>query len=592
MQKLFSFFNPQLRSLLQSKWENPFSDFVPHSLGTISDDRKKEISSFMARMVKNKIYNKMNLLREIRIQPPSNTDLYSAYVEAVKNYEISRDMDFENTLVMKKTRINSGVLVFTVVMSPYPKVGETNVSFTCKHDCHFCPKQEGMPRSYRSKEPAVERAIQNKWNPVMQIRDRFFTYVTNGLISVFEKTKFKVELIMEGGTYSSFPKEYIRWFITSLYYALNTIYDYNKREMLSLEEEMKINETCWGGLVVGLSCETRPDCINPVFLRECREYGITRIQIGVQHIDDEVLRYVNRGCYTRHTKKAMKLLLDGNFKIQCHLMPDLPMPEGYDRVETDKNMFSVFFSDTEFHADYIKIYPCLVLEDTEIYKWWKEGKYIPYSSSKGHNSVLLDVLDHMTQCLIDNNCYHIRKERLERDFSTTDILAGCSDMGLADTLMNECVNQNKRCPCIRCREPLRNLGGNKKNSEKIMRVRRRQACEGTEVFISFENKDETVIYGFLRLRLTNTPLSVFPELEGCAMIREVHVYGSAITIGGSSTGEDVQHLGLGKKMLQEAERIAVYEGYNKLSVIAGNGVKEYYRKNGFVDGKYFMIKNL
>ncbi len=587
LQKIFSFLLPNFRenyhTLIQKNW----NDFIPKPLGEFTNERKEQVKKLLFLMIKHKTYNKAAFLKECRIDLPSNIELFSVYVECVKSFYISRDLGLEKAVTSSKSRIASGVLVYTTVLSPTPTDENGNVSkFTCAWDCDYCPNQPNTARSYIDTEPAVARGKQHKWDAVEQVRDRHFSYATNNLIDVFSKPTVKGEFIVEGGTWNSFPKFYRYKFITELFYAANTIYDDYKRPMLSLKEEQKINETVNGIRIIGLSVETRPDCVNDAFILECRELGVTLIQIGIQTIDDEVLERNNRGCKNIHTINAIKKLLNSNYKIQGHLMPDMYGSS----FELDKLIISEFFSSSLYRVDHLKVYPCMILPYTVLYEKWKRGEFVPYGTD---NKKMLELLIHMTEEIIKNKCFYLRKARLVRDFITSDIFAGTNEMNMADVLMKECIDRGTRCICSRCREAGKTkfTRNNEDILNPILKIRRYQASEGTEVFISYESKDELTIYGFLRLRLTDSPNPIFPELSNAAMIRELHVYNISIPVGDKSDSS-VQHLSLGKKMIAEAEKIAIYEGYTKLSVIAGTGVKEYYRKQGFVNAPNFLIKHL
>jgi len=489
-------------------------------------------------------------------------------------------------MVKKQMRSQSGVLVITVVTSPHPN----GQQFTCPNNCHYCPNEvykdnpeRDQPRSYLSDEPAVRRANQNRFDPIQQFMARVNMYIEMG------HPIDKVELIVLGGTWSFYPKSYREEFIQLLFYAANTVYDYNYRPRppYSLEEEQRINETA-RVRIIGLTLETRPDWITKTEIVHFRKLGCTRVQLGVQHTDMEVLNAMNRKCPISKVIKAIRLLKDACYKVDIHLMPDLP----FSTPELDKAMFDEVLQNSDLQADQWKIYPCQVMPFTMIEKWYKEGKYKPFTPEQ-----LMDVL-----CYVKPKVHPwIRLNRVIRDFTAESIIAGNMDPGLRDKLKVEMQRRNLKCRCIRCRE----VKPGDKNTP-ILTHREYQASDGTEHFISFENEDRSVIYGFLRLRLTDQ--FTFKELEGCALIRELHVYGVMTPVSESksasststsastatsasasaskkppskSTNSSVQHTGLGSQLLKEAERIAIKAGFKKIAVIAGVGTRDYYRKFGY-----------
>ena len=538
---------------------------------------------------------------------PNTSQVRFVYNELLASGDIERCEPFEESIRVKSVRETSGVLVFALVMSPYPETGEfepnftpvTDIeaykydpnssidirkinpitgekrqNFTCPFDCHYCPNVPNFSRSYLPLEDSVLRGDQADWDAVLQIRNRADTYRTNGITKID-----KAELICQGGTYTSYPYNYRIKFMRDIFYAFNTINDKELRPRLSLAEEIKINETA-DARVVGLSIETRPDCITKPLIREFRDCGITRIQLGIQHTDDEILKLVNRQCTTRKAKHAIRMLKDSSFKIQIHLMPDLP---GSD-VDRDREMFNTILTDPDLQIDSLKIYPCQVVDFTEIKRWYDEGSYKPYAETT------VDGKNPLTELLIEFKSHvpvYYRLERVVRDIKAQDLRGGLRTTNLRQLIKLEMDKRGLKCKCIRCREVRDAIID--PNDIKLM-VREYESSGGKEHFISFESKDESMIFGFCRLRLTPNSGSVIPELEGCAMIRELHVYGKMNAVGTGVQKSSSQHLGLGKRMLQKAEQIAYDAGFRKIAVISGVGVKGYYRKLGYRDGKYYMIK--
>lgn len=511
---------------------------------------------------------------------PSKSGLALAFNRLIALGEFSSDDKFSELLVKKQVRSSSGVLVITVLTAPGP--------FSCPKDCHYCPNEPGQPRSYLSTEPAVLRANQNGWDAVSQFDDRAETLENNG------HTVDKIEILVLGGTWSGYPRDYQEEFIRDLFYAANTFdsrYE-NRRSPLSLQEEQTINEMT-KARIIGLTLETRPDHINRAELRNLRYFGCTRVQIGVQHTNDDILRHINRGCEHRHTVSAIKMLKDSGFKVDIHLMPDLPSST----VEKDMAMFDEVLKGEDVQADQWKIYPCEVTPFSTIEKWWKEGKYIPYTDKNPQDllNLLIDVKSQVHPW--------IRLNRVVRDIPNPSIIAGNLITNLRQDLERVMHAKNLYCKCIRCREV---RAAQLDASDVVLKERRYRSSGGDEVFLSFETEDEKTILGFLRLRLRNMEdlhdefkkgnhFAKMNELAGAALIREVHVYGVVVGVDEARKGDSdfrPQHLGLGRKLLERAEELAREGGYPRVAIISGIGAREYYRKNGYALEGTYMVKTL
>lgn len=569
------------------------------------------------------------------------------YRVLLKDKKIDKKTTREIRFLKSKTvRGLSGVIVVTVLTSPWPKTveegygkdveGDIHTSdhfykpektlelggkykmFSCKYDCWYCPAEPGQPRSYAKKEPAVARANQNRFDAVAQFRDRGMTYLVNG--HPFDK----IELLVLGGTWSSYPKDYQVDFIRDLYYAANTFYDQdfnkNPRDRKSLEEEIKINEDSLCR-IIGLTLETRPDQISPNELKRFRRFGVTRVQLGVQHTDDEILKYVNRGCYLKDTINAIKLLKENCFKVDIHLMQDLPSSD----VWRDKMMLEKVLNDENIQADQWKLYPCSVLDWTKIKIWHENGKkniifqfaltinnftksilsqfgkftikedvnkriYKPYQEQTLKNRFICvgtnkkinsTPLYELLIALLPNIHPWIRVNRIIRDFPKFYIKNDNYREDARKILECEVVNRGGLTQDIRSREVRNNLDG---IENTVLIVRKYYGSGGTEYFISFESPDKRTIYGFLRLRLSKDSGNVFDELQNTALMRELHVYGQVVSVNDKESGEEkTQHMGFGKKLIQKAEEISWNEGYKRLAVISGVGVRNYYRKQGYLD---------
>ena len=297
-----------------------------------------------------------------------------------------------NFLRAKNCRSLSGILEVAIMTSPYNMAGSNN---GCDYDCYFCPNQKGFPRSYIKEEPAVRRAQQMGFNTIKQTHDRLSSYMCNG------HNIDKIEIIVLGGTWSSYEYEYQKEFMRDTYYALNTFYSNNNRNKLSLEEEKTINMTSLCKMV-GLTIETRPDSITQEEIINFLGFGVTRVQLGVQTTNDYVLKKINRGCYNKDTISAISLLKDAGLKIMIHLMQNLP----YSTPEIDKQTFKDILYNPDYQIDEIKVYPTSVTKtsdkdntevNTVIEKWYNDGKYIPYSNvkvaSNGREYVLVKNID-------------------------------------------------------------------------------------------------------------------------------------------------------------------------------------------------------
>ena len=555
-----------------------WSTFIPKPF--FSYNTLQVCQTFIRRMIEHRVYDKTRFMKELKGNP-SNIELYSAYAGMVKNNEIARDPNIEEILKTKRVRSASGILVFTIMLSARPH----GQDFTCKWDCSFCPNPPDIGRSYLKDEPSVRRGYTLGWDTVLIIRNRFRSYMTTNNVNMFDKETVKGDFILQGGTWSSYPQSYREESMRDMYYACNTIYDdfETLRPRLSLKEELEINKYNIGIRVVGLSVETRPDTVNFALCKEMRQYGVTKVQLGVQSTFDSVLKANNRGHLYKHAQKATKILANAGFKIQIHLMPDMYMSN----EEMDKQMFEHVFNDENLVFDHAKIYPCMVLEYTKLIELYRAGLYHPYAEGAEGKKRLMEVCLEMTRYLKEAKRYDVRIERVIRDFTSESIKGGCEHLSFGNELAEECERTNNECICVRCREIAH---GNKKQKEAVLKIRSRKACEGTEYFISYESEDEKNLYGLLRLRIPDEESKIyFHELKGAGLIRELHVYNVAVGVGKKNEGRSSQHVGLGTKLVKEAEKITKSHGLNKIVVISGTGVCEYYeKKHGFVvDGLYW-----
>ena len=480
------------------------------------------------------------------------------------NHKVFSCKDFtENTFIIEFSKIDPGTFIID--------------------DIIIGVKSE-QPRSYLSTEPAVIRANRNDFDPILQIYDR-----ADALSNCGHEVD-KIEILVLGGTWDNYPIDYQIGFIRDIYYSINSLNNRNISK-LSLDEEIKRAQYS-EKRIIGLTLETRPDYITIKQIRKIREFNVTRLQIGVQHIDNDILQFIERGCVTKDIEKANYLWKHNGGKVDWHLMPDLPGSS----VQKDINMFQKIFGVEEIincsknhfryklkypelQADQLKIYPCSVVNWTQIKKWYEEGTYIPYSEKEED---LIEVI-----AFIKNNVFPwIRLNRIIRDIPNISILGGNKNVNLRQTLLNK---KEIHCKCIRCREI---KGKSNSIDEAVLFIREYNAINATEYFISFESKDQKILYGFLRLRInTNNEGLIYKGLNDCSFIRELHIYGKIVKHTHKNSNK-VQHQGLGKKLIQKAEEISTQHNIHKIAIISGVGVREYYHKLGYKLIHNYMIKEL
>lgn len=532
--------------------------------------------------------------------------LYSIFLKLYHTRNMYNKDDhnkIKSLLKIKPGKSHSGIISITIFTSPEPEYTDKNgvkqvQKFSCAYNCSYCPNEPGQPRSYLKGEPGVLRANREEFNCIRQMYIRMEAlYLTGHEID-------KLEVLVLGGTWTSYPPEYREEFIRDMYYAANTFNDHLKniitgnvatiRDKYSLQQEKDLNKTA-ECKVIGLTLETRPDTITLMELINFRKYGCTRIQLGIQHLDDEILDKINRKCSTKRMIEGIKLLKNCGFKIDGHYMPNLPGSnpakdeEMFDKllgvakktyIDNDEKWELKY---PEYQVDQWKIYPTTITAFTEIKKWYEEGSYIPYG-----NEELFDLLYKVKSLIFP----WIRLNRCIRDISGDYVPQEDYQSNMRQYIKDEMRRSGIDCQCIRCREV--KLGEYK---SPIYITREYNASQSKEYFISCESEDKKTIYGFLRLRLVQREEQtyyIFPELRGAALIRELHVYSEMQPV--AKTGESsCQHKGIGKRLMSLAENVATKSGYKKISVIAGQGVKGYYEKLGYInhDGSGdFMIKSL
>lgn len=481
-----------------------------------------------------------------------------------------------NVLINKSVRSESGIVNVSVSLPPD--------RFSCKYNCYFCPNEPGMPRSYLSNEDVFKRALDVDFDTVRQVYNRFDVLEKNG--HPIDKIEFRVL----GGTFSCYDKDLADTFVRDLYYAANTYYEdvENPRDRGTIEEEQAINVTAKTH-VVGLGIETRPDEINEDEIIRFRRYGITRVEIGVQHTDDALLRRVNRGHGVKQSKKAIKLLKDYGFKVEIHIMTDLPgaTPEG------DMKCYEEVLKGEDLIPDYMKDYPCLDVDFTKIKEWKAAGTWKPYSEATPDAADLKRVLIYRQRITPP----WVRVNRIQRDFkeAKNGALGYTSESiktNLSQIVHDEAEKQGLFCQCIRCCE----VSNEKYDKDYIQYIVHPFTASGEqEFFINaiIPREPRPLLLGFIRLRISNAlNNSIIPELKGkTAMVRELHCYGRVKQVG-LNDASGTQHLGIGKTLLQIAETISSKHGCDQMAIISGIGVRDYYRKRGYELRGSYMMKNL
>jgi len=469
------------------------------------------------------------------------------------------------TQILKRrtTRTISGVSVIAIMTKPLP----------CPGKCIYCPGQDSQPgqkvaQSYTGQEPAAMRSIHNDYDPFKQVHSRIKDLEAIG------HNVDKIELIIMGGTFLSTDFRYQEEFIKGAYEGIIN------NKVKTLNEAKKIAEKSKRRLI-GLTIETRPDYCKEEKVDTMLNYGTTRVEIGIQTIFDEIYELVNRGHTVKDSIEAIRIAKDAGLKVNAHIMPNLPGSNYSKDLET----FKTLFSNPDFQPDMLKIYPCLVIKGTTLYEWWKNGNYIPYSSDE-----LIDLLVNVKKNLPP----YVRVQRIMRDIPARLIEAGCKKSNLRQLIQERLKGNNYKCKCIRCREfgISKGNGNIEKNSLKNLSLHRidYNASQGNEIFLSYENKKEDYLIGYLRLRKPSE-LAHRPELnDGNTMIvREVKVVGELVPKDAKPYHYiQIQHRGFGKLLMEHAEKISSEEfDVKKLAVISGIGVKDWFYNLGYKpDGPY------
>ena len=520
-------------------------------------DVKRSLRSILARYPKDGkgFYAKSNLVAGFRY--------------LIEEGDLEPDSPLLDRIRMKPVRTASGVAPVTVLTAPAG----------CPGQCIFCPDDWRMPKSYIYDEPGAQRAERDGFDPFKQ---------TFGRIEAFESIGHdasKVELLILGGTWSAYSQDYRQWFVRRCYDAMNAVGDANFTPAVSLEESQRRNVLS-AHRNVGLVVETRPDWITPDEIHNLRRLGVTKVQIGVQSLEDDVLTLNKRGHSVAQVRQALGLLRTAGFKLHLHWMPNLYGAT----LQSDRASFRQFFDDPAIRPDELKIYPCSLIAGTELYQRWLEGDYTPYSEQE-----LVGLLADIKPTVPP----YTRINRLFRDIPAHHIQAGVKVSNLREIVHNELARRGERCGCIRCREVRRQ----QVRDEDLRLTAYSYATDLTdELFLQFVVEGDSAhdgaaalgsapIVGFLRLSLPKSPSAgsraFLDELRGNALIREVHVYGPALAIGGAEAGA-AQHVGVGTRLLAEARRLSRAAGFDRISVIAATGTRAYYAARGFEPGELYM----
>ncbi len=503
---------------------------------------------------------------------PNKTELLSAYHRLVAENKVEKNPALEKILMRRAVRSLSGVAVITSLIKPYP----------CPGQCVYCPLDERMPKSYLSEEPAAMRALLLQFDPYEQMARRIEALENNG------HPTDKIEFIIKGGTWNSYTLQYQYWFILKSFEACNdlsgpkiTLTENSPLDQLraALFEQQTINETA-AHRIIGLTLETRPDCINYHTIWHMREMGCTRIELGIQHTDDDILKLTKRGHGSAEAKRAMEQLRNYGFKVDAHLMPQLPGAT----PAADLEMMQTIFSDPGYRPDMIKIYPCTVVKNSELYDWFVAGKYKAYEVED-----LIDILVKFKPTIP----YYARISRLIRDIPGQYIEEGNKVTNLRQVVQNRLKKIGQRCRCLRCREVGHVDLGTIPDLTPILFIDEYATRGGTEYFLSFEDKDRQIVFAFCRLRIVGPDAEELAkeQVRFPAYIRELHTYGQLLHLGERSE-EHSQHKGLGQKLVAAAEDICRKNKVPELAVISGVGVRGYYRKWEYELDKTYMVKKL
>jgi elongator complex protein 3 len=495
--------------------------------------------------------------------PLHKSALVAAYQDLVESGEWEPDEALLAAIRLKPVRTLSGVTTVTVLTKPYP----------CPGKCIFCPDDIRMPKSYLPDEPGAMRAVEHNFDPHTQVQSRL-----EALKAVGHPTD-KIELLILGGTFSSYRRDYQAWFVQQCFNAMNGTtteapnLDGKDNGIEGMSEAHLLNETAVHRNV-GLAVETRPDEISPDELAWFRSLGVTKVQMGVQSLDDSILELNQRGHTTAGSHRAVALLRAAGFKIVLHWMPNLLGAT----LESDHADFPRLWEG--LCPDEIKIYPTQLLDNTPLHEIWERGGYQPYST---------DELVRLVADIKPTIPRYCRVNRIIRDIPSTHVISGNKRTSLRQDVQIELARRGTHCDCIRCRE----VRSGKVTSADLRMDDLVYSADGSEEhFLSFITPEDQIA-GFLRLSLPgrDSPVTGLTDLDDSAIIREVHVYGQSLAVGTELNGA-AQHIGLGTRLLIEADRVALTKNYRRMAVIAAVGTRQYYLERGFRRGELYLVKQI
>ena len=468
-------------------------------------------------------------------------------------------------LKLKPIRSVSGVYIITVMPKPFP----------CPKDqpCIYCPGGPiyGTPQSYTGNEPAGRRAIEHYFDPYKQVKSRIEQ------LQIMGHNVDKVDLIIFGGTITAYPQDYLEWFVTNCLNAISKVNTKNIIEAQIAAENAQIKNS-------DITIETRPDYCKKFHVDIMLQLGVTRVELGVQTVYDDIYKNINRGHTVEDVVEATQIVKDSGFAVIYHMMPGL-LGSNFKR---DLEAFEKIFNDESFKPDAIKIYPTLVLPETKLYHMWKRGEYSPYTLEK-FIELIVKIKKQVPRWM--------RIQRIQRDIPANLIAAGIQRGDLMLLIQEELKKENAHCQCIRCRE----VGHvqYKSNYEPIqsnikLRTNRYNASEGEESFLSFEDIKQDVLIGLLRLRFPSNKIYKSElKTEKSMLIRELHIFGPMVQVGKKAKINEWQHRGWGELLMKEAERISKYEyDAKKIIVLAGIGTRNYYRRFGYKKEGPYIVKNI
>lgn len=641
---------------------NNIIDFIIQRFGDFSEEQLDTTDKV------EKIYRK--LMIEVRKKfkyCPKKNHLFYYYRRYCRELNIPIEEMVSGMFVVKANRSASGVVVFSVFTHPFWKEDKNKgkmKAFSCAYNCFFCPEQPGRARSYVDGESGNDRAVKTNYDIIKQVYYRGDTYNING-----HKIS-NCEVIILGGTFDSYPREYHDEFFRKLYYAFNTINDHYCREILTLEQEIEIAKgytdftktySAAAAPVIGVTIETRPDQLSWINLKRYRQYGVTRIQLGIQATDDRRLLRVNRGCTTYDNMHGIEAAMRLGFKIDIHIMPGLPHPYkdsfiesnpnvnrmraadevtieyddidwDFDVVEADRQMFETIATDPRYNFDQIKIYPLQIVPWSVLYNQYQNGLINLYTNiEEGDDPEQNEYIKMLVKFMTEQITPDKRINRNKRDIPDAYSQHGLTDDHGRNFYDDVISKRGQRSMDIRWNE----IGKKTIDPEKV-HMRIFVSCAGSirgdndlseegfkrhcemvkhahdngetiNLFIYYTN-DEHKVIGFIRLQMD--PLSgyftkyrkntddiiyqrlVCPELEHASNIRELHVYGqSSGKLKVNDAKRTHQNYGYGTRLVHAAMILSIYHGYQKMSVIPGFGVENYYRRFGFDNEGNYMTLN-